>query len=181
MSKNDTRYKILIAAADIVQTDGILDLTLEAAAEKAGVSKGGLLYHFPSKDALIEGMVEFLMKNYAESIKMGAEQDLSQTGKWTRAFIKETFLQSTSNRSMDAGLMAAAAINPNLLKPVQDAYEEWQNHIEHDGLDPILATVLRLAVDGLWFSEIFGLAPLEDNRRKLVLERLIQLTQDNEE
>ncbi|GAA0591406.1 TetR/AcrR family transcriptional regulator [Virgibacillus siamensis] len=178
MANNDTRHKILKAASNIVQQDGILDLTLEAAAEQAGVSKGGLLYHFPSKDALIEGMVQHLFENYAVNIKKEADQDPVQKGRWTRAFIKETYQQSTPDKNMDAGLMAAAAINPDLLKPVQDAYEEWQQNIEQDGFDPINATVLRLAVDGLWFSEIFGLAPLEKSQRKLVLERLIQLTKE---
>ncbi|WP_174614525.1 TetR/AcrR family transcriptional regulator [Virgibacillus ihumii] len=178
MAKNDTRHKILEAASNIVQQDGILDLTLEAAAEQAGVSKGGLLYHFPSKDALIEGMVQHLMEGYAANMKKEADQDTAEKGRWTRAFIKETFLQSTPSKNMDAGLMAAAAINPDLLKPIQDAYEKWQDNIENDGLNPVNATVLRLAVDGLWFSEIFGLAPLEKRQRELVLERLIQLTKE---
>ncbi|WP_077328657.1 TetR/AcrR family transcriptional regulator [Virgibacillus siamensis] len=178
MAKNDTRYKILEAASSIVQEDGILDLTLEAAADRAGVSKGGLLYHFPSKDALIGGMVQYLMENYAASMQQEADQDPDEKGRWTRAFIKETFQQSTPSKNMDAGLMAAAAFNPDLLKPVQDAYENWQQKIENDGFEPVNATILRLAVDGLWFSEIFGLAPLEKNRRAKVLERLIQLTKE---
>lgn len=179
MPKKDTKHKILEAAADIVQTEGILELTLEAAAKKANVSKGGLLYHFPSKDALIEGMIQHSMQGYTDRIKEGAAYDSNEKGKWTRSFIKETFQQSTSNENMDAGLMAAAVLNLDLLKPIQDAYSEWQDYIEKDGLDPIDATILRLATDGLWFSEIFGLAPLEEDQRKLVLERLIQLTHEN--
>ncbi|MFD0957309.1 TetR/AcrR family transcriptional regulator [Virgibacillus alimentarius] len=180
MSKNDTRSKILKAAAYIVQSDGILSLTLEAAAKQAGVSKGGLLYHFPSKDALVAGMVQHPMQNYIDNIEKNVDQDTLQhgRGRWTRSFIKGTFEQSNPDKHMDAGLMAAATINRDLLKPVQDAYEQWQDHIDNDGLDPINATILRLAVDGLWFSEIFELAPLEDDRRQRVLERLIQLTKE---
>lgn len=178
MSKNNKRSKILEAAAYVVQSDGILNLTLEAAAKKAGVSKGGLLYHFPSKDALVAGMVQYLMQNYIDSIGKNADQDTLQHGRWTRSFIKGTFEQSNPDKHMDAGLMAAAVINRDLLKPIQDAYEQWQDHIDDDGLDPINATILRLAVDGLWFSELFELAPLEDDRRQRVLERLFQLTKE---
>src|SRR5699024_1160326 len=181
MSKNNTRSKILKAAAYIVQSDGILNLTLEAAAEKAGVSKGGLLYHFPSKDALVAGMVQDPMQSYIDNIEKNVDQDTLQhrKGRWTRSFIKGTFEQRNPDKDMDAGLMAAATINRDLLKPIQDAYEQWQDHIDNDGLDPINATILRLAVDGLWFSEIFDLAPLEDDRRQRVLERLIQLTKED--
>lgn len=176
MSKEDTRNKILKAAANIVQSNGILDLTLEAAAVEAGISKGGLLYHYPSKNALIEGMIQNFMQSYADNIKLSAKQDVSQEGKWTRAFINETFQQSTTDRSLDAGLMAAAALNPELLGPMQDAYGAWQQHIEDDGIDPIHATILRLAVDGLWFSELFSLAPLEEGFRNEILDRLLLLT-----
>src|SRR5699024_10852775 len=129
MAKDATRANILQSAASIVQSDGILDFTLEAVAKHAGISKGGLLYHFPSKDALVSGMVHHLMQNYLDNTKENAEQDTTQKGKWTRSFIKETFQQSTPEHNTDAALMAAAAINPELLKPVQDAYEHWQQQI----------------------------------------------------
>lgn len=176
MSANDTRAKILEAAAYIIQTNGILSFTLEAVAKQAGVSKGGLLYHFPSKEALVSGMVEYLMQNYIEHIEKNARQDTLQHGKWTRSFIRGSFESSTPDKHMNAGLMAAAVVNRELLKPVQDAYEQWQDRMNDDQLDPINSTILRLAVDGLWFSEIFDLAPLEKEHRQRVLERLIQLT-----
>ena len=56
MSISITRQKILAAASQIVQCKGVAKLTLEAVAKEAGVSKGGLLYHFSNK-ALIEGMI----------------------------------------------------------------------------------------------------------------------------
>lgn len=176
MSANDTRSKILEAAAFIIQSHGILSFTLEAVAKQAGVSKGGLLYHFPSKEALVAGMVEHLMQNYIKSIEKNADHDTLQHGRWTRSFIRGSFEQSTPDKHMNAGLMAAAVVNRELLKPVQDAYKQWQDRINDDFLDPVNSTILRLAVDGLWFSEIFDLAPLERDHRQRVLERLIQLT-----
>src|SRR5687767_9360847 len=56
-----TRDKILEAAAELVGDVGARRLTLDAVAERAGLSKGGLLYNFPSKDALLQGMVERLI------------------------------------------------------------------------------------------------------------------------
>ncbi|MDO8275460.1 MAG: TetR/AcrR family transcriptional regulator, partial [Serpentinimonas sp.] len=45
----DTRNALLEATNTVILRDGIAHLTLEAVAKEAGVSKGGLLYHFPSK------------------------------------------------------------------------------------------------------------------------------------
>ncbi|MCL4694718.1 MAG: TetR/AcrR family transcriptional regulator, partial [Candidatus Hydrogenedentes bacterium] len=47
---------LLDSAEAVVVEGGPSRLTLDAVAEKAGVSKGGLLYHFPTKDALVEAM-----------------------------------------------------------------------------------------------------------------------------
>ncbi len=59
----------------IVHEEGVEKLTLEAVAKKAGISKGGLLYHFPTKDELILGMVEQLSSNFvAEFHKRGCQQ-----------------------------------------------------------------------------------------------------------
>ena len=51
--RKSSREKILDAAAELVTEIGAGRLTLEAVAEKAGLSKGGLLYNFPTKEAAI--------------------------------------------------------------------------------------------------------------------------------
>jgi len=176
MSVFETRTKILEAASYIIQSDGILSFTLEKVAKQAGISKGGLLYHYPSKEALVSGMVKYLKQNYTKSIEENANQDTMQKGRWTRSFIKGSFEKNNPDKYMNAGLMAAASVNRDLLKPIQDAYEHWQDCINNDQIDPINSTILRLAVDGLWLSEIFDLAPLDEEKHQEVLERLIELT-----
>ena len=42
----------------------------------------------------------------------------------------------------------------------------------HDGLDEVDATIIRLAVDGLWLSEIFGISAIDEEMREKVIERL---------
>src|SRR5687767_14471935 len=45
------RERILEAAERVVGDVGAARMTLEGVAQAAGVSKGGLLYHFPTKEA----------------------------------------------------------------------------------------------------------------------------------
>lgn len=54
------REKVLDAFQDLLLTEGERAATLDAVAARAAVSKGGLLYHFKSKDALVEGLLERL-------------------------------------------------------------------------------------------------------------------------
>ena len=53
-----TRERILAAAIEVIRTDGAANLTLDRVATAAGVSKGGFLYHFGSKDALMAGLLD---------------------------------------------------------------------------------------------------------------------------
>lgn len=50
---SDTRQKIIAAAADLFYGDGIRAVSMDAVAERAGVTKRTLYYHFGSKDSLI--------------------------------------------------------------------------------------------------------------------------------
>ncbi|WP_270180767.1 TetR/AcrR family transcriptional regulator [Alkalihalobacillus sp. CinArs1] len=181
MPRESKRHKILEAAALIVHKRGIDALTLDAVAEEAKVSKGGLLYHFRSKEALVEGLVLHMNNLYRSNVENAVQEDINQNGKWTRAFVKATYDQSLKNTETSAGMLAAQGINPDLLKPLQQTYANWQENIEADGLDPVKATILRLAVDGLWFSEIFSLAPLDEKLRKQVVDALLEQTYPKKE
>lgn len=57
---DDTRDRILDAFEHLVIEHGERAGTLAATADAAGVSKGGLLYHFGSKAALVAGLAERL-------------------------------------------------------------------------------------------------------------------------
>ena len=55
---------LLDAAEALLWEQGTQALTLTAVADRAGVSKGGLLYHFPTKEALIRGLVARLIEEF---------------------------------------------------------------------------------------------------------------------
>ncbi|SER67834.1 TetR/AcrR family transcriptional regulator [Salisediminibacterium halotolerans] len=178
MKKNSRRVIILNAASKIVSERGIFNLTLESVAKEAEISKGGLLYHFPSKEALVQGMVEYLSNNYQEKINQNAEADPLERGKWTRAFLNVTFNQGYPNKDWNSGLLAAKAVKPELLQPLHSAYQDWQEKIEGDGLDPVDATIIRLATDGIWLAELFDFYQIEDEKKRAVYKRLHEWIQD---
>ena len=70
--RGDTRKRLLDAAAAVVRRDGAQALTLDAVAAEAGVSKGGLLYHFKSKRELLDAMLEGWLEEFAAEIDAAA-------------------------------------------------------------------------------------------------------------
>jgi AcrR family transcriptional regulator len=175
-----TKGRIVDAAEEVVLRDGVARLTLEAAAAEAGLSKGGVLYHFPTRDALVAGMVDKIIEEFDEDIERFLDGD-GEAGAFTRSYIRATMAPSSPRPDREdrlgAALIAAAAAEPALLVPLQRAADRWQQRLEDDGLDPTLATVLRLACDGLWMCDLFGLAPPSAARRSLVADELARLAQ----
>lgn len=174
-----TRDRILDAAEAVVVEDGVAQLTLDAVAARAAVSKGGLLYHFGGKDALVAGMVERRMASFERHLAERMAADRQGAGRFARAFARDTFDATDEAMARDAGvaaaLLAALGTNPALLAPAAARYGEWQRRLEGDGVDPALATLARLAADGLFFALMFGLAPPSAELRGQVLERLVGL------
>src|SRR5580698_1324857 len=85
----DTKRRIIDAAEEVVLRDGVARLTLDAAAAEAGLSKGGVLYHFPSRDALVAGMVGKIIEEFDADIEYLREAD-GGPGSFTRAYIQAT-------------------------------------------------------------------------------------------
>jgi hypothetical protein len=118
------------------------------------------------------------------------QQDDVAPGRWTRAYVRKTVEPRLSypgevdfpkSKEVSAALIATAATNPKLLEPLRERFRVWQQEIEHDGISPTRATVVRLAVDGLWLADVLGLwAPSEQLRRQ-VLNELILLTRAPDE
>ncbi len=168
-----TKRDVLTAAQRVVLRDGVASLTLEAVAREAGRSKGGLLYHFPTKEALIQGLIADLVARFDREVERRVELDPTPSpGRWLRAFLDATVEEWESDYALSGGILAAIANDPNLLEPIRTAYGRWQERAATDGIDPVAATIVRVAADGLWLGDMFAFAPLSDPLRAEVVTYL---------
>lgn len=168
--KDLKRELILQTVSQIVHEEGVEKLTLEAVAQKAGISKGGLLYHFPNKDALIQGVIKQLSDQFLGGFNKRANDDPQSKGKWTRSYMETSLFAESSENDLYTAISAAHFTNPEMLQQLRHIYSDIQNKIENDELDPVRATLVRLALDGLWFADMFGLAPPEADLRQKVIQ-----------
>jgi AcrR family transcriptional regulator len=166
MPREATRQRLLDAAGAVVRRDGAQALTLDAVAQEAGVSKGGLLYHYGTKKELIEALVDRWLTEF--------QNDIDANGP---GFVRGYVLASDPGGAVadELGLLAAFAADPSVLVKARERYSIWQDRVEREGSDPVDATVARLAADGLWLAELLGMAPPRGNLRQRVLARLLEL------
>jgi AcrR family transcriptional regulator len=178
-AKSLTRNTLLRAAAQVLLDKGIEALTLDAVAHQAGVSKGGLLYHFPNKNALVVGLGEQLIQDFETALQEEFDRDDAPgtPGQWVRAYIRSTLRVSQQSLALIARLSSLLVRMPSELQSSAEAYEQrCRQRLETDGLDPTQATIIQLAIDGLWFSEVFQLGTPDEPRRTQVVETLLAMT-----
>jgi AcrR family transcriptional regulator len=171
------RDQLLAAAERIVRRDGVARLTLDAVAVEAGTSKGGLLYHFASRDALITAMVERHAASFSASLEATMAADPQPPGRWTRAYLRASAppVDPGEGDAAATGLLAAMASNPALADPLREQYAAWREQIAQDGLPEADAMIVALAADGLWMADLLGFAAPTGNRRARIIARLLEL------
>jgi AcrR family transcriptional regulator len=174
--QKSSREKILEAAAELVREIGAGRLTLEAVAERAGLSKGGLLYNFPSKDALLQGMIERMIETIMtekERLRGGLEGKPNLAARLSVEASLNT--RCGEMRELANGMLAASAENPRLLEPVRKVIaQEWQK-LKATSEDPDAATLAWLAIEGLSCLEMHGLSPFSPADRERVVRAVERL------
>lgn len=174
-----TRHRLLDAAADVVRTEGVAGLTLERVADVAGVSKGGLLYHFASKQDLVVGLLSRTLTNADDTLHSLAAATNRPTGAFARAYLDYVTSGQHDEADAAAGIFAAAALEDGDLTPAQEQFARWQDRLlTDDGIDPTVALLARVVGDGLWLIDLFGLAPPSPEQRQGLAELVIELIED---
>lgn len=161
------RHALVEQAARSAATQGLASLTLRNVADAVGVTKGGLLHHFPSKQVLIEAVFEDLLRKLDEEIDKLIEHDPVKQGGFSRAYI-DAFFHVT--RDGEESPWAALSISCMTDARLRARWSEWmrerlERHATTDGA-PHLA-LARYAADGIWLAnitEISGLPAGELNR-----------------
>jgi AcrR family transcriptional regulator len=176
----NSRDRILAAAEKLAARAGVATLTLDRVAAEAGVSKGGLLYHFRCKDALIEGMVERQLSGFAHALDTALAAEPEAPGRYTRAILNASFGPVTRppdrERRATVALLAAVVNRPALLDPVRAAYVRWMERLCADGLPAGRAITVLAALDGLYFWNLLGLVEVPAGRLQAVRRTVAKLT-----
>lgn len=167
--RSDTRDRLLDAFEQVLIAHGSRAATLDAVAATAGVSKGGLLYHFPNKAALEAGQSERLAALGDADIAAMRSAPEGATEYYLRESIE-------SGGPLDQALIAAARLaeessrSATVLDHLRAA---WYDALLAELGDPAVAHVVQLVGDGMYYSAITGVreqGALDDARE--VLARL---------
>lgn len=172
-----TREMILAAAGQTIVQLGVDGFTIDAVAQEAGVTKGGVLHHFPSKDALVDSLIDQVLAQFEMRLAAElAQEPVGAPGRWLRAYIGAIFPARDEEMNLLPALAAAVAANAATIERIRAGMLASQQSAVADGIDSVTATIIRLAVDGAIFTRAFHLDVLDAQERGMVRARLIGMT-----
>jgi len=177
--KRDSRESILQAAEEIVARHGPAHLTLETAANEAKVSKGGLFYHFRSKEALLEAMIRRSMHLLESEHTKVAESLTGERNGKLKANIIGTLRHLEGQRPVLTAVVAAIANDPKLVEPMRESFRnDFQALCKELNLRMEDLAILFLASQGLLLMELLGLSFLTPSQIRKVTQRMLQLVEE---
>jgi AcrR family transcriptional regulator len=171
-----TREDILDAAELVVAQHGAAHLTLDAIAERAGISKGGLLYNFPSKESLLKAMLARLLDRCnADRREARAGLRANDPAGDLKSVVLAAFHRARDRHRVGGALLAAGAADPRLLSPVHEWHVANFKELSVGKRHPLRVLVLMLAIDGLWLNELLHTAPFGPELRDGLMAEFFSL------
>lgn len=159
MARPSQRNHFLDVAARLVRDDGAGELTYDRLAQLTGASKGGLLYHFPSKRELVAALLEHTFDRFEAVVEVRTAED-TRPFPWAHAYVDATFDVTVSRPE----LLAASLIDPedghDVIRACGERIAGWQQRMVEDGVPEGLAAAVRYASDGWWALSALEVGPV---------------------
>ncbi|MCY1137244.1 TetR/AcrR family transcriptional regulator [Actinoplanes sp. Pm04-4] len=161
-----TRRSVLDAAARTVAANGTA-VSLDVIARAAGVSKSGLLHHFPSRDGLFLALAADLAERFADAVQAAVDPRDNAPGRLVRAYVRATFAELENGASAPEQVMLAGALSavPGVDQVLRAHTERWNEAFEADGLHPDRCLLIVRAADGATVAAIYEGAANPDELR----------------
>ncbi|AZZ54673.1 TetR family transcriptional regulator [Rathayibacter iranicus] len=143
------RDRVLDGFEQLLIEQGERAATLDAVARKAGVSKGGLLYHFPSKDALVDGLLQRLDERREEDVA----RSLAAPEGVVAYLLRTSFAaDSAFDRTILAVSRVAQGHDERASTALARIHDSWNKVVAEAVGDPLLARAIVLMSDGLYYN-----------------------------
>jgi AcrR family transcriptional regulator len=168
------RSRILDAAVRVVQRDGVTAVTFDSVAAEAELTRGGIMYHFPSREDLLAALHKHLADRWEATLLADAGRPLDELGADDRlaAYIR---VSARSATRAELQLMLEAATHPEWAAPWSSVLERWAPLPDDAGDAAATARlVARLAADGLWMFEALAYRAMPEAQRRAVAEHLVR-------
>lgn len=137
--RNDKYNLILDSLQKLLESRGLPTISVSDIAEEAGIAKGSIYYYFPSKDAILEALVE---RNYEQPL-MTAKNLASQPDipPFTRMAMIFQACRNASTEYLKSGEKSGVGAPEKAL-----LHQKYMNHLISE-FKPMLAEIIQQAIE----------------------------------
>lgn len=170
------KLNLLKAASRVILSHGVAQLTLEAVALEANVSKGGLQYHYRTKEELIIAMNIHVIEQFRELI----QKEVTAGHSYHEAYLLATLnsLKDADYLNVNTSLLAAISNNPAILALWKEEYKTFHEQLTKEQYPPSYSLLVQTVCDGLWFSKMFDLSHFDTKEEQQLIEYVLKLSED---
>jgi AcrR family transcriptional regulator len=170
------RDDALVAALDLLRDGG--SLSLESAARAAGLSKPGLMYHFPTKESLLLGLVDHVIDAWERDLVAARGADDGPSARMA------AYLRCCLGRRHDTAdlvMLSDPRLRDRATSRWADRLGSWVE-VPADLPEDVRTRLhlVRMVADGCWFGDAAGYHPLADADREAVLAAGLRLLRGEE-
>ena len=164
------RSRILAAAVDVVEQRGIAAVTFESVAEAAELTRGGVTYHFPSRDELVTALHHHVAQEWEQALVEACGTGPDQADPTARLV---AYLRTSARSATRAWLQLAleAGSSPELAEIWHGIVERWLPDLDDDAV-PETHRLAVLAADGLWVHDAITGRPMAAQARVALAARI---------
>ena len=171
------RTRILDAARHIVMDRGAGALTYDELVGASGVTRGGITYHFATKQDLLRALIEHDLEHWDAAEAEHRPADEPDALADLLAFLRVHTAPDTERRRFVSGMVGAAMHDPSVLEPARAheasrfAATEWTDAALREQL-------LRLAAMGMFWADFFGCPELPEALKEQLRELMERLARE---
>jgi AcrR family transcriptional regulator len=155
------RERLLDAADRVIAKGGVASLTIDAVSEEAGVSKGGVLYSFGTKNALIEAMLARAAESYEGLVDAYLAAHGDEPHAAAAAHVDASHREDRLAAIRASALLASLVRSPDYRSQIQGSYRELFDKIDTSTEAGRRAMTAVLASEGAFLLHGLGLAEFE--------------------
>lgn len=173
----ETRAQVLRGAAELIVARG-LSVSMDEVARHTGLSKGGVMYHFPSKDELLRALARHVIEEFRQEVTSCIDEKDDEPGKLARAYIRASVDPETSQTVAQDRYTLTTLLGtvPAVQELWREDIEWWTRTMDADGLPTAVLDVVVAASDGASAATVFWGTPLSAARTAALRDRLVEMT-----
>ena len=177
--RQSSRDKLIDAALKLVSELGVQQVTIDAVAAAAGVTKGGLIYHFKTRDELLGAMLERMMGELNTRIGSRKAHAVGASIQGlVLALAEETFDMPEDQRRILSNMLAASSTYPHLMGPAQSLFSNVYGELGSSGPHAGRALLLAAALDGFSLLELMNLHQFTPQQKKTMRRAVMELARE---